>query len=122
MFPEKLQNLINIIHTFPTIGIKTAEKISFDLLNKTPEELENIAKAITNIKDIILDEDNNILASVASVPKIMKRGNKIIVTFLIKDATGGIFVTFYNQPYMKNNFSLASNMSVRLHECILSTS
>lgn len=54
MFPEKLQNLINTIHTFPTIGTKTAEKISFDLLNRTQEELENIAKTIINIKDIKL--------------------------------------------------------------------
>lgn len=54
MFPEKLENLINTIHQFPTIGQKTAEKISFYLLNKTPEELNEISKAIQNIKDIKL--------------------------------------------------------------------
>jgi len=54
MYPDKLQNLINIIHTFPTIGQKTAEKISFDLLNKNEEELKKISEAILSIKDIKL--------------------------------------------------------------------
>lgn len=54
MFPEKLQNLIKIIHTFPTIGLKTAEKISFDLLNRSEEELKQISKAILDIKNIKL--------------------------------------------------------------------
>jgi len=54
MYPDKLQNLINIIHTFPTIGQKTAEKISFDLLNKNEEELKKISEAIISIKDIKL--------------------------------------------------------------------
>lgn len=54
MYPNKLQNLINIIHTFPTIGQKTAEKISFDLLNKSEEELKKISEAIISIKDIKL--------------------------------------------------------------------
>lgn len=54
MLPQKLQNLINAIHSFPTIGTKTAEKICFDLLNRDKSELEKIAKAILEIKDIKL--------------------------------------------------------------------
>jgi len=54
MFPEKLQNLINTIHTFPTIGQKTAEKISFDLLNRSEDELKQISKTILEIKSIKL--------------------------------------------------------------------
>ena len=54
MFPKKLQNLIDTIHTFPTIGQKTAEKIAFDLLNRSKEDLEQINKAINEIKDIKL--------------------------------------------------------------------
>ena len=94
------------------VGDQTALKLNklaiytiYDLMTHYPREYQD-RRVITNIKDISLDEDNNILATVASIPKVMKRGSKIIVTFLVKDATGGIFVTFYNQPYMKNNFSL----------------
>ncbi len=54
MFPEKLENLINEIHKFPTIGQKTAEKIAFYLLNKSPEELAVLSKSITDIKNIKL--------------------------------------------------------------------
>lgn len=107
-----IMELQGLVQSLKGIGEQTASKLNKidiytidDLITHYPREYQD-RRVITNIKDITLDEDNNILATIASVPKIMKRSNKIIVTFLIKDATGAIFVTFYNQPYMKNNFSL----------------
>ena len=107
-----IMELQGLVKSLKGVGEQTALKLNKidiytinDLMTHYPREYQD-RRVITNIRDIVLDEDNNILATVSSVPKIMKRGNKIIVTFLIKDATGGIFVTFYNQAYMKNNFSV----------------
>lgn len=54
MFPKKLQNLIDTLHDFPTIGTKTAEKITFSLISKDKEELEKISKSFLDIQDIKL--------------------------------------------------------------------
>ena len=96
MFSNKLQNLINVLHSFPTIGTKTAEKIAFDLISRKEEEIDNISNAILEIKNIkfckacfnISDEDycnicinknrdNNIICVVANIkdiPTIEKTG------------------------------------------------
>lgn len=54
MFPDKLQNLIDTLHEFPTIGTKTAEKIAFSLISKDKKELEKISKSFLDIQDIKL--------------------------------------------------------------------
>lgn len=54
MFPDKLQNLINILHSFPTIGTKTAEKIAFNLISREKTEIDDIANTFLDIKKIKL--------------------------------------------------------------------
>lgn len=54
MFPKQLQNLIDTLHEFPTIGTKTAEKIAFSLILKEKNELEKISKSFLDIQNIKL--------------------------------------------------------------------
>lgn len=89
------------IRKFNKIGIETVE----DLIEHYPREYED-RREVTNIADAVMEETNNIVATVASKPEIMKKGYKIIVKFRVKDATGSIYVVFYGQPYMKNNFAI----------------
>ncbi len=81
------------------IGIETIE----DLVEHYPRDYED-RRVVTPIKDVKMDEVNNIVGVVASKPEVMKKGYKVIVKFRIKDETGSIFVIFYNQPYMKSQF------------------
>ncbi|MCF7906417.1 recombination mediator RecR [Patescibacteria group bacterium] len=54
MFPNKLQNLIKEIHKLPTIGIKTAEKITLYLLSQNQDQKDKLIKSINELKDIKL--------------------------------------------------------------------
>ena len=83
------------------LGIHTVGQ----MVEHYPREYEDRRK-LTPIAECILDESNNILAKVCSAPQLTKKGNKIIVSFRIKDASGALMVTFFGQAYMKNNFKL----------------
>ena len=83
------------------LGIFTLE----DMIEHYPREYEDRRK-ITLIKDCVMDEHNNLLVTVVSLPQVTKKAGKIIVSFRVKDETGSIYVTFYGQAYMKNNFSV----------------
>lgn len=54
MFPKKLQNLITEIHKFPTIGIKTAEKIALYLLSQDKNQKDELINSINELKDVKL--------------------------------------------------------------------
>lgn len=54
MFPNKLQNLIKEIHKLPTIGIKTAEKITLYLLSQNQDQKDKLINSINELKDIKL--------------------------------------------------------------------
>ncbi len=83
------------------LGIFTLQ----DMIEHYPREYEDRRK-ITPLSEMELDTPINILVVVASTPQVTRKGNHILVTFRVKDATGSIFVTFYGQAYMKNNFSV----------------
>lgn len=83
------------------IGIYTLK----DMVEHYPREYEDRRK-ITPIAECELDEPQNILAVVCSKPEVSKKGSKIIVNFRVKDETGSVFITFFGQAYMKNNFIL----------------
>lgn len=74
-----------------------------DMIEHYPREYEDRRK-ITAIKESVMGEHHNILATVATKPQITKKSGKIMVSFRVKDETGSIFVTFYGQAYMKGNF------------------
>nr|WP_302598190.1 ATP-dependent DNA helicase RecG [uncultured Cellulosilyticum sp.] len=83
------------------LGIFTLQ----NMIEHYPREYEDRRK-ITPLAEMELDTPINILVVVASTPQVTRKGNHILVTFRVKDATGSIFVTFYGQAYMKNNFSV----------------
>lgn len=83
------------------LGIRTLK----DMIEHYPREYEDRRK-ITPIAECQLDESNNILAKVCSVPQLTKKGNKVIVNFRVKDETGNLTITFFGQAYMKNNFKM----------------
>lgn len=86
---------------FHKLGIHTIK----DLIEHYPREHED-RRIIVPIQESVMDEENNIIATIASKPEIMKKGYKVIVKFRVKDDTGSIFVIFYGQPYMKNQFAI----------------
>jgi len=50
MFPEKIQNLIKQLSKLPDIGPRAATRLSFYLINKDQEELEELSESIRNLK------------------------------------------------------------------------
>ena len=93
------------------VGAKLAKLGIFtvgQMVEHYPREYEDRRK-LTPISECILDESNNILGKVCSKPQLTKKGNKIIVSFRIKDDTGNLMVTFFGQAYMKNNFKLGES-------------
>jgi ATP-dependent DNA helicase RecG len=100
------------ILTIKGVGAQVASKLNKlgiytlkDMIEHYPREYEDRRK-ITPIEAINMEEHQNILASVATPPQVSKKAGKIIVTFRVKDSTGSIYVTFYGQAYMKNNFQM----------------
>ena len=50
-FPSALQNLIDKLSSWPSVGPKTAERFAFFLLKKSDAELEALAEAIRVLKE-----------------------------------------------------------------------
>ncbi|PHV71813.1 ATP-dependent DNA helicase RecG [Sporanaerobium hydrogeniformans] len=76
-----------------------------DMIEHYPKEYED-RRQITPINECERDEPNSILATVVSSPTVTRKGNLIIVSFRVKDQSGGLYITFYGQAYMKNQFTL----------------
>ena len=81
------------------LGIYTLK----DMIEHYPREYED-RRQITPLAACELDEPQNVLVTVCSKPQIAKKGNKILVSFRVKDETSSIMVTFFGQAYMRNNF------------------
>ena len=93
------------------VGAKLAKLGIFtvgQMIEHYPREYEDRRK-LTPISECVLEESNNILGKVCSQPQLTKKGNKILVSFRIKDETGSLMVTFFGQAYMKNNFKLGES-------------
>lgn len=52
-FPESLERLIQEFSKLPGIGRKTAQRLAFGMLRYTEQEAQNLARAITDVKDKI---------------------------------------------------------------------
>ncbi|MHB8903732.1 MAG: recombination mediator RecR [Patescibacteria group bacterium] len=50
-YPKAIQNLIEKLSTLPSVGPKTAERYVFYLLKQNQEKLQNLAKAISELKE-----------------------------------------------------------------------
>ncbi|ONI42253.1 ATP-dependent DNA helicase RecG [Candidatus Epulonipiscium fishelsonii] len=86
------------------LGIYTA----IDLLEHYPREYED-RRIITSIDNINIDEKNNIIAVVTSIPYMSKTDKYIKVTFEASDNTGKINITFFGQSYLKNTFKVGES-------------
>lgn len=53
MYPEKFENLIECLRMLPGVGIKSAERYAFEMLNYTDEEIEKFIHSLQDLKDII---------------------------------------------------------------------
>ncbi|WP_069998165.1 ATP-dependent DNA helicase RecG [Cellulosilyticum sp. I15G10I2] len=100
------------ILTLKGVGAQVAAKLNRlqiytlkDMIEHYPREYEDRRK-ITPISECVMNEHNNILAAIVSKPQITKKAGKIIVSFRVKDETGSIYIVFYGQAYMKNNFEV----------------
>ncbi len=52
-YPEPLEHLIKEFQKLPSIGRKTAERLTFYLLAQPPEELEALSQAVIQVKEKI---------------------------------------------------------------------
>lgn len=53
MYPEKFENLIECLRMLPGVGIKSAERYAFEMLNYTDEEIEKFIHSLQDLKDKI---------------------------------------------------------------------
>ncbi|MBZ9578480.1 recombination mediator RecR [Patescibacteria group bacterium] len=51
MYPRSIQKLIDIFSKFPTVGPRTATRFVFYLMKTKKEEIEDLIKSITNLKE-----------------------------------------------------------------------
>ena len=53
-YPQALQNLIDHLSNFPSVGPKTAERYAFHILKQNPEKTHNLAQAINELSEKII--------------------------------------------------------------------
>ncbi|MGL4363176.1 MAG: OB-fold nucleic acid binding domain-containing protein, partial [Cellulosilyticaceae bacterium] len=103
----KLSDPVGIIKGIGEQTVQKLRKIGIftikELIEHYPRDYED-RRVIIPIKDVVMDETNNIVGTIVSKPEIMKKGYKVIVKCRIKDDTGSIYIAFYNQAYLKNQF------------------
>ena len=51
MFPKSIQKLIDLFSKFPTVGPRTAARFVFYLMRKSKEEVNDLIKSITDLKE-----------------------------------------------------------------------
>src|SRR5882672_7189496 len=49
-YTQSIQNLINQFASLPGIGVRSAERIAFHLLKRSPDEAMKLARAIEDVK------------------------------------------------------------------------
>lgn len=52
MYPVKFQSLVESLRKFPGVGLKTAERYAFEILEWNEEEINNFVQVLQNIKEI----------------------------------------------------------------------
>lgn len=94
------------------VGDKTGQKLEKigiytlqDLIEYYPREYED-HRTIQLIQSCLIDEPNTILATICTTPQLIKVGYKVMVTFKVKDKSGQLSITFFGQPYLKNQFKI----------------
>lgn len=102
------------IEKLNNVGIKRADKLKQLGIFKINDIVEYFPRDyidrtdISNIESLIVEKENTFIASVASIAENICINNKLITKIKFKDITGTITAIWYNQPYLKNNFSLGT--------------
>ncbi len=84
---------------FNKLGIVTIA----DLTQYYPKEHED-RRTIVAIKEIVVGEVNNIMATVLARPDVMNTSRGIRVSVTVGDRTGKVRIIFFGQPYLKSTF------------------
>ncbi len=105
-------NLSDDIEALKGVGEKVGEKFRKlgintigDILSHYPKEYED-RRQIIPLAECELEVSQNVLVTVCSKPQVMKKGSKVIVNFRVKDSSSAIMVTYFGQPYLKNQFEI----------------
>lgn len=53
MYPKKFENLIDSLKMIPGVGLKSAERYAFDMLNYTDEEIDLFIQSLIDLKEHI---------------------------------------------------------------------
>ena len=78
----------------------------WDLITYFPREHEDRSKP-KNIGELIDGEETLISAyPISKMSEIRIRKNLTLCKLIVRDETGTCQITWYNQPYLKNNFSI----------------
>ena len=90
------------------VGEKTAKlmaKLNIitvrDLLHAFPRDYDTF-EDVRNISEVIVGEQNIISGFIVSVNPVKRVRNLTIMSVLVRDKTGAVNLTFFNQPYLKN--------------------
>jgi len=90
------------------IGEKTAKlmaKLNIftirDLLHAFPRDYDTF-EDVCNISDLTIGKTGIICGYIVSVKPLKKVRNLTILSVLVRDKTGAVNLTFFNQPYLKN--------------------
>lgn len=90
------------------INIETLE----DMITYFPKEYVDRRK-ITLIKDVNNDENANFEVEIVRLPEIRRpRRNMSIMKLAVKDDTGIMFLTWFNQDYLKSQFEIGDMLRV----------
>lgn len=83
----------------------------YDLITYYPRTYEDNS-TLKKIADLTVNEHCNLVAEIVNIKeKTSQRGLKIL-TLVLKDETGVIEATFFNQVYLKNKFKLGNKIFV----------
>ena len=75
-YPKAIQNLIEKLSTLPSVGPKTAERYVFYLLKQSSEKLQNLAKAISELKEGVTICKNCLMISETEICPICQDHNR----------------------------------------------
>ncbi len=105
-------NFDDNIEKINNVGTKRALKLNKlgifkinDVMQYFPRDYIDRTQILT-IENLKIGEENTFIASVSCIAENICVNNKIVTKIKFKDATNTITAIWFNQPYLKNNFTL----------------
>jgi ATP-dependent DNA helicase RecG len=108
---------MDLLSQIPSIGPKTIIKLNklniytpTDLLYHFPNRYIDFSH-ITNISDVLENENVTITGKLINFQNIFTRSHKNIQKATVIDKTGQINLLWFNQPYLSKNFKIGETYS-----------